>query len=304
MELQLKAQTKWRWLLAIDLFLSGVGGGAYLTGVVADLLKWDVRIAKIGIFIGFPLVFIGTLFLMAELGSPKNFWRAFMKPGTSWIARGTIITTFFMIINFFHIVFWIFPYAATLENAVGLRHLLGIVGVIFALGRMIYAGILLAACRPIAFWSTGMLPLLFLVSALSTGIMSVLLISSIPGFYNQLGSLVKFDILLLALEIFVLLFYLQATHRLPESRASAKIVLRGSVAPLFWFGVVILGLAIPLALFLLALFTFQGTMATIALILGTICGMVGCLILIQVILLGGIHAPLKAGRFEYALTNV
>lgn len=304
MEIQLKSQTKWRWIIAIYLFLAGLGGGAYVTGVIADLLKWDVRIAKIGVFIGFPCVFIGTMLLVADLGSPKKFWRAFMKPGTSWMARGTIIISFFMIINFFHIVFWIFPYAAKLENAVGLRHLLGIGGIIFAIGTMIYTGILLAASRPVAFWSTGILPLLFLVSALSTGIMSVLLISTIAGVHEKLVLLEKFDILLLALEIFVLIFYFQATHRLPESRASAKIVLRGSVAPLFWFGVALLGIVTPLALELLGLFTFTGTMSTIVIIIGTVCGILGGFILRQVILLGGIHAPLKAGRFEYALTNV
>ena len=38
--------------------------------------------------------------------------------------------------------------------------------------------------------------------------------------------------------------------------------------------------------------------------LASICGIVGGLILRQVVLAGGIHAPLRAGRFEIALPNV
>jgi hypothetical protein len=35
-----------------------------------------------------------------------------------------------------------------------------------------------------------------------------------------------------------------------------------------------------------------------------VCGIIGGLILRQVVLAGGIHAPLKAGRFEIALPIV
>src|SRR4030042_2617227 len=103
MEIQLKSQTKWRWIIAIYLFLAGLGGGAYFTGVVADFLQWDPIISKIGIFMGFPCVFVGSMFLIADLGTPANFWRAFRKTGTSWIERGTIIISIFMIVNAIHI---------------------------------------------------------------------------------------------------------------------------------------------------------------------------------------------------------
>jgi formate-dependent nitrite reductase membrane component NrfD len=304
MELQLKNQTKWRWIIAIYLFTAGLGGGAYLTGVIADILKWDTLIAKIGITIGFPFVFVGTMFLVADLGKPINFWRAYRKPSTSWIARGTIIITFFMVLNFLHFILWIWPFGNILENAVAIRQLLGIVTSVFAVSTMIYTGILLAASRPLAFWSTAILPMLFLVSAFSTGIMAVLLASTIGGVKNGLLALEKLDILLIVLEAFVLIFYLQATHRVPESRASARVVLRGEAAMLFWFGVALLGILVPLALEILGVFVFTGSMAKIAVIAGTICGITGGFLLRQVILMGGIHAPLKAGRFEYALTNV
>ena len=142
-----------------------------------------------------------------------------------------------------------------------------------------------------------MLPLLFLVSALSTGIMAVILIASLVGGNSgPIHELARFDTLLIVLEMFVLAFYLQGTHRVSESRASAQLVLTGAVAPMFWWGVAVLGLLAPLVLDLL-------NMAALT-VLASICGIIGGLLLRQVVLSGGIHAPLRAGRFEIALPNV
>ena len=189
----MRAQTKWGWLIAIYLFLAGLGGGAYIAGVLADFTGMAPEISKTGIVLGLPCVFIGCIFLIADLGKPINVWRAFMKPGTSWIARGTIIITFFMIINFLHIILWIWPFDI-LTEATGARHFINLLGLIFAFGTIIYTGLLLGASRPIAFWSTAMLPLLFLVSALSTGFMAVILASSVIGVQKEgLGLLEKID---------------------------------------------------------------------------------------------------------------
>jgi polysulfide reductase chain C len=291
----LKSQTKWKWLIAAYLFLAGLGGGAYVTGAVAGFLTdpaW-APISDIGIFLGFPCVAVGCLFLLLDLGSPAHFWRAGMRPNTSWIARGTIIITIFMVLGLIHIVFGVWP-TDTLKSSPGARNVLSVLGIIFAFGTMIYTGILLAAARPIAFWSTALLPLLFLVSALSTGVMAVILVAVLRHLpEGPIHELATIDLMLIILEMFVLLFYLQGTHRVPESRASARIVLIGSVAPMFWWGVVLVGLLAPLVFDLLDLA-----------IVASICGIVGGLFLRYVVLAGGIHAPLRAGRFEVALPIV
>ena len=207
-----------------------------------------------------------------------------------------------MVVNFLYIVLWIWPFPEVIGDTKPLKHFFNLIGIIFAFATMIYTGILLGASRPIAFWSTAMLPLLFLISALSTGIMAVLLTSIIAGSgveLSQMATWEMIDIQLIVIEIFVLLFYLQGTHRVPESRASARFVLKGSVAPLFWIGVCLLGLLIPLLLEI-GIFGYNHTI----LIIATTSGIIGGFCLRQVVLAGGIHAPLKAGRFEYYLTNV
>lgn len=304
--MQLKAQTKWGWSIASYLFLAGLGGGAYVTGVVADFAggEW-VSVSKIGVALGLPCVLLGCMFLISDLGTPANFWRAFMRPRTSWVARGTIIISTFMVIGAIHIGLWIWPFHV-LQDAAGARHFVGVLGGLFAFGTMIYTGLLLGANRPIAFWSTALVPVMFLVSALSTGMMAVVLVSILGGgdHSGPISTLARLDIVLLVLEAIVIVMYLQGTHRVPESRASARLVLTGSVAPLFWLGVAVCGLIVPLALELLGVYALDGSGATAVTAIAAISGLVGGLCLRQVVLSGGVQAPLRVGRFEFALPNV
>ncbi len=286
-------QTEWGWLIAIYLFLAGAGAGAYVTGVVLDFMgpEW-ATIAKIGVFFGFPSVLIGTLFLLADLGKVQNAWRVATKPGTSWIARGTIIISVFLIVSFIHLVFWIFPFSG-LENADGLRHLLGIVGLIFGIGTMVYTGLLLGDAIPIPFWSTVLLPILFFVSALSTGIMATILGSSLLFQDSDLvHGLARFDILLLVMEIVILSAFLHGAHRLPSSQHSAKEVLFGGLSRFFWMGVALCGILIPL---LIDAIFHNNFMAIVA----ALFGLAGGLILRYVVLKAGAMPPMDAAGFSF-----
>ena len=303
----LQAQTKWRWGVAVYLFLIGVGAGAYVTGVFADFLGegWTT-LSQVGVALGFPCGVVAGLFKLKQLGRPEAAWRAGMKPGTSWISRGSLILVAFLAVSFFHLVLWVWPAGGVLADAAGARHVIGLIGGVLALALMFYTGVLLAAVRPIAFWSTAMLPVLFFVSALLTGMMAVALLSLLGGgaFAGPVAKLQQIIALLLVLKAVVLIFYLQSTHRVPESRASAKLVLTGTVAPLFWIGVAVIGVGIPLGLGFLDLFGIYGGGTAVIAVLASLCGLAGGLFLRQVILAGGIHAPLRAGRFEIALPIV
>jgi polysulfide reductase chain C len=298
-KLEGQVQTEWRWLIAAYLFLAGVGGGAYLTGVIADLanrtsflngVDWTI-ISKIGVFLSVPCVLIGTFFLLADLGKPINAWRVWMKPGTSWIARGTIIIVLFMVFAAIQTVFWIWPFPGAIENA---RGVIALLGAVFAFLTVIYTGLLLGYSQPIALWRTALLPVLFLVSALSTGIMAIILV----GQYLEIGEgklalLAHVDALILLFEMFVLIVFLYNAYRTIESRFSAKRILAGAVAPAFWLGVVACGLIFP---FFLELLGAGGTVSALAALLG----LFGGLCLRYSILAGGSLIPLIAGGYQFA----
>jgi polysulfide reductase chain C len=288
-----QVQIEWRWLIAAYLFLAGVGGGAYLAGVIADFAggaDW-ITVSKIGVFLGVPCVLIGTFFLLADLGKPINAWRVWMKPGTSWIARGTIIIVLFMIFAAIQTAFWIWPYPGSIENA---RGAIAVLGAIFGFLTVIYTGLLLGYSQPIALWRTALLPVLFFVSAVSTGIMAIVLIGQRLGVAeNQLALLGKIDAVILVFEMFVLIVFLYNAYRTIESRFSAKRVLGGPVASAFWLGVVACGLLIP---FFLELFGGEG----IAVIAATVLGLFGGLCLRYSVLAGGTLDPIMAAGYEFA----
>jgi formate-dependent nitrite reductase membrane component NrfD len=292
-KLEGQVQIEWRWLIAAYLFLAGVGGGAYLTGVIADFAggaDW-AAVSKIGVFLGVPCVLIGTLFLLADLGRPINAWRVWMKPGTSWIARGTIIIVIFMIFAAIQTAFWIWPFPGSIENA---RGIIAVVGAIFAFLTVIYTGLLLAYSQPIALWRTALLPVLFFVSAVSTGIMAIALIGQFQGVSeNQLALMANIDAVILVFEMFVLTVFLYNAYRTIESRFSARRILVGPVASSFWLGVVACGLVIP---FFLELLGGHGSAAIIA----SLLGLFGGLCLRYTILAGGALDPLAAAGFEFA----
>jgi formate-dependent nitrite reductase membrane component NrfD len=146
-----------------------------------------------------------------------------------------------------------------------------------------------------------MLPLLFLVSGCSTGVMAVLLLTpaASPDVFKLLS---KVDLALIILECIALVFYMQASHRTDESRASANLLMRGRLSNAFWFGLVVIGLLAPLALEIVEVaFVAEGDLTTTLWLVRTaaLLGLFGGLLLRHLVLAAGIRAPLRAAGIEY-----
>jgi polysulfide reductase chain C len=284
-------QTEWRWLIAIYLFLAGAGGGAHIVAVTADFLGWT-SVARIGIFLGWPLVLIGCLCLLGDLGNLRNAWRVARKPDTSWIARGTIIISLFIVAGFVHTIMLAWP-GLMGEAESGTRQFVGVIGAVLAFGTMVYTGLLLGDAIPIPFWNTVLLPILFFVSALSTGLMAVILASVIGDVEEaQVITMTRVDILLIVIEALVLAGYLHGSYRVPSSRMSAEHLLKGEAAAMFWVGVGVFGLLIPLVIDAIGL---HGVGAALA----SVLGLIGGLCLRYVVLAGGAMYPMAAAGFEF-----
>ncbi len=284
-------QTEWRWLIALYLFLAGAGGGAHITGVTADFLGWT-KVANIGVCLGWPCVLIGCMCLLGDLGNVANAWRVVRKPDTSWIARGTIIISIFMIVGFIHTILWVWPGPMGGGESTA-RQVVGVIGAVFAFATMVYTGLLLGDAIPIPFWNTVLLPILFFMSAISNGVMAVILVGVIAGAEEaHLLTLGRVDILLIVVEALVLAAYLHGSHRLPGSRMSAEHLLKGEAAAMFWIGVGVSGLLIPLVLDAIGL---HGAGAALA----SVLGLIGGLCLRYVVLAGGAVYPMAVAGFEF-----
>ena len=250
-------QTAWGWLLIWDFFLAGTGAGAYLSGIMAEYLGDKNRVAaKIGVFLSAPLVIGGVLFLMFDLGHPERFMYVFNSP-TSLITVGSMFITAFLVVAVIHIGLWIWPFKL-LEKATVARRIIGVVGAILALGVMTYPGVAMSLTS-IPFWETLAIPLLFIGVAMLCGISANLLVLTTyharrtgDAKEQALTSMKTFALPTLALGVFVLavlFFFTVATPYIgPLSLESTALLTAGSYAALFWGGLVIACLILPVVL--------------------------------------------------------
>jgi formate-dependent nitrite reductase membrane component NrfD len=296
-------QHDWGWLIAVYLFLGGVGGGAYTIAAVNRFLGAGLDFSTtVGLWIGFPALLIGTLFLIADLGAPTRAVFAGMKPGSSWIARGTWIISAFMILSLLHLILHQFTNVGDTASSKTAIDIISVAGIVFAIGTMAYTGILLGASKGIPFWRSGVVPVVFVVSATVTGHFAIMLgmtlFGTTTGTLEPLRTMALEAAGLVVLEVLVILFFLQAAFRQPDPRESALRILRKSM---FIIGYFILGLAAPLILMLIVYNSAAeaGTAISTVVAIGAILGLAGGLILREAVLICGALPTLNIAGFEF-----
>lgn len=257
----------WEAPIVIYLFLGGLGGGIFFLASVFDLIVAPGcgPLFFAPVFFALAALALGCFFLVFELGQPPVFWRVFTTK-TAIIKWGAVLLSVAMIFGF---VWWLsylyllgWEWAVALASALaGIRPLMiGVAGVA-GFGIMVYTGVMLSTLKAHAFWATPALPVLFTVSALSTACAAIAL--SLGGAVDAagLGLLVEelireivhiADIVLVIAEIVVLLVMVLSFYgagNVTAQKVAARWV-RGRTAPLFWGGMVVGGLLLPLALYL------------------------------------------------------
>jgi polysulfide reductase chain C len=183
------SQKEWEWPIAVYLFMAGMGAGAFASGL---LTEWILRpdIPSKGMLLWGPiLVALGAPFLILDLGKKKRFINASFNPRTSWAARGFVILSSLIVIGMIAFALAFLPDFLPLFNinvpswiAEGntLSTIFQVIALVLSFGTAAYTGLFLKSVRYVSLWNSWILPLLFLVSALSTGTM--LLIIFLLGF--------------------------------------------------------------------------------------------------------------------------
>jgi formate-dependent nitrite reductase membrane component NrfD len=297
-------QRDWGWLIAIYLFLGGVGAGAYTIAAINGFFGKTAELSTgLGLAIGFPALLIGSLFLLADLGTPKNAVLAGMRPGSSWIARGFWIISAFMILAFVHSALHLFTDLGTTSSGRTILSVIAVAGIVFAISTMAYTGILLGASKGIPFWRSGVVPVIFVISALVTGHFTILIgmvlfgqRAAMPG---ELRVMAAEAAGLVVLEVLAILFFLQAAYSDPDTRESGERILRNR---LFVVGYFVLGLGVPLVLMVVVLVAGldadMGAILPLAAV-GALLGLVGGLILRQAVLICGALPTLNMAGFQF-----
>lgn len=258
----LRPQKEWKEIIAIYLYLAGMGAGSFVIGTLINWLVnpsrkvylWDFPfdLAKAALLWGPILVAIGAPFLILDLGIKKRFLYACLNPRTSWVARGFIILSIFIVIGLALIAKSVLPFGWLRTESL-LWIILEIIALVFAFGTAIYTGILLKATKSIPLWNTYFLPILFLVSALSTGSMAIILSTLGTGLFSHdagaLKVLMGAEQVLVVIEGIVLYLFLSRRYRAAEQgKDSVRLLLFGEMKMIFWGGVVFLGFIFPVVL--------------------------------------------------------
>jgi formate-dependent nitrite reductase membrane component NrfD len=248
-------QTVWGWPIAAYLFLGGLGGGvaalSYWLGLeMAGNPAAARSVRRFGMAAGLASLVLGTLLLVYDLGDPAHLWHIFGNP-RSWIFWGVVIITVFMVATAAYLVPEVtgdrtaVPWVARLQRAQPVLSLVAaITGVLVAL----YTGFLVSMAPAIPFWDTPALPLLFLVSALSTASALLMLqvawdVGRLPHGHDLLRRLETADIWLIGVELLVLAAFLNYSRMSPAAARLSRAYLLSN--PGFVIGFFICGLLLP-----------------------------------------------------------
>jgi len=242
-------------LIVVYLFLAGSGSGAFLAAVYCDLLApdWSKSLARAGSLVSGPLVTIGTICLVLDLEAGLwEPWRQIYlaKNLSSMIAWGVIILSGFIPVALL--------YAAALNEITFVGkiarkyiRIIEYVGSALAVATATYTGVLIAVVNGVPFWNTPVMPVLFLASAISTGLAAAMIVAAIidASTIKTLSNFALGHVIFLAIEALVLmLLVFMSLTRSTEAAISANMLISGVLSPYFWVLVVLLGILIPFIL--------------------------------------------------------
>lgn len=235
----------WGIPIVLYLFLAGLGAGAYATTALAG---WGREIKKVyqlaSRLTALVLVGIGLVLLMADahagLVNPVRFFFLISNPA-SVMMWGVVFLSVFMIVCLIAVIL--------VFRGRNVPKWLDGVGIAISVAVAAYTAVLLgAAGASMPLWNIVVLPPLFLVSAASTGIAADNLIAiatktANDGFLATANKVHKWLPIVEVVLIALLLFVVSGNE---AGFASVNAILKGEYALLFWIGLIVIGIVVPM----------------------------------------------------------
>ena len=276
-------QTEWierrGVLLWLAFFFIELGAGVFFVASFFDSLPAMLTGWIICVVLGGGLHFI-------FLGKPTRFWRIIFSSGwqTSWISRGLIFVSLFLILGIIHIALskWASP-VTTLLVFVD----------IFAFFTIIYGGFAMNYVNGIPLWNTALLPILYVISGLWGGaevMLGITLVSDEISIGITIEEWIR--ILLIGFVVLIPVYLLSTRYISTTGQASVKYMVLGKWSPLFWIVVVFLGMVIPLAAVISSFILGLEATPLAFIFVAIISGLLGDLVIRYLILKCGLYNPL------------
>jgi formate-dependent nitrite reductase membrane component NrfD len=235
----LRAQQEWSWLLTIWLFLGGSGCGLFLLYLAYGLPPFYGAVAL-------ALILVGGVDLLLELGSPLRAWRTVFRAGTSWLARGACCVSLFIVSAALSVVprLEIVPFLAPLENSL-IAQVLGWFAGLCAVIVILYPAFFFRSTSvAVPFWNTPLLPLFFVGYAVLGGAGLMLLLTPYASAPSQVETLAVALIVINAAMVAIHLTDMQRSGG--SGRESVRLLNQAPLSWIFWLGVVLVGMVLPL----------------------------------------------------------
>ncbi|PKM80331.1 MAG: hypothetical protein CVU89_14030 [Firmicutes bacterium HGW-Firmicutes-14] len=253
----------WGLPVAIYLFLGGLAAAAYYIGVTADIVSKGrfSNLARLGSYIVVVPIALGLLMLLLDLGKPLKFWHLMIQNGplndglifrpSSAMSLGVwLLNGFSLFCGLVYPLLWL-AHDRKIPGIFGkdsFRQLIGIMGLPFAVMVAVYTGVLLSVTTQPIWADTPLLPVLFVISATSTGLAAISL--ALLFFRNDdaeaMLRLERGDRILIILELAVVAVLFIWLLFSPAAGGPVRDLLIGRYAVFFWIGFIIPGLLLPL----------------------------------------------------------
>lgn len=279
--------------IALYFYLTGLSAGSFIISTLAYGFGFEKYkpLGKVGVCLATTLLVAAPMFLLFHSGRPLRAWHLFVYlSGTSPISWGSFLLTLYPI-NCIIYGFFMFRGNAKLTKIFGLA------GIPLALCVHGYTGFILSFAKAHATWRTPLMPVLFLTSAMVSGVAMMILVTIIKdkifskeGKINEeivygLGQMLKW---LLIFDLFLSLSDV-AIHYFgeAESMEGATLMLFGAFAPFFLGVETFLGKLVPLAIV-----SPKSFRSVAALGFAAVLVMIGILMMRLNVVLGGEFIPL------------
>lgn len=240
--------------IAIYFYLTGLSAGSFIISTLAYGFGFEKfkPLGKVGVVIATLLLIAAPMFLLIHSGRPLRAWHLFVYlHGTSPISWGSFLLTIYPI-NCLIYGFFMFRGNKKLTKTFGL------IGIPLALMVHGYTGFILSFAKAHALWRSSIMPILFLTSAMVSGVAMMILVTIIKDKFFTKERKVNLDLLsalsgmllwFLVFDIF-LSFSDLGVHYFGEreSMETARLFFSGAFAPLFLGVETLLGKVFPLLL--------------------------------------------------------
>ena len=279
--------------ISIYFYLTGLSAGSFILSTLRYVFGFEQfkPLAKPGVVLAALLLVVAPLALLIHSAHPMRAWHLFLfiNP-SSPLSWGSFLLTIYPVVSV------IYGYFMFKENTKWAK-IMGMIGIPFAIAVHGYTGFVLSVAKARAAWATPIMPLLFLVSAIISGIAMMMLVNVIHGYFFSKEKKINTSLLftLGQMQIWIIIFDLflvvcdMITHYTGHKAGMELVMhsLTGKFGCLFLGVEVFFGKLIPLFVFAVPKFRKTWIYVIMAIII-----MIGIFVMRYNVVVGGESIPL------------